>query len=93
LMWTQQKTNDGKTINYGLGFVVNPRGELTVSHGGSQSETKTSMIVQPNARRAIVVMCNCSYADPASLVRVVRSIVWDERSTTPGNTKAAVATP
>jgi serine beta-lactamase-like protein LACTB, mitochondrial len=93
LMWTQQKTNDGKTINYGLGFVVNPRGELTVSHGGSQSETKTSMIVQPNARRAIVVMCNCSYADPTSLVRVVRSIVWDERSTTPGNTKAAVATP
>jgi len=90
-MWTLQKTNDGKTSHYGLGFLVNPRGELTVSHGGSQSETRTFMIVQPNAGRAIVVMCNCSYADPSALVRVVRSAVWGEPSPTSGKTKSMTA--
>ena len=93
LMWTQQKTNDGKVSNYGLGFVVNPRGELTVSHGGSQSETKTFMIVQPNARRGIVVMCNCSYADPNALVRAVRSAVWSEPSPSTEKVKAVGASP
>lgn len=93
LMWTQQKTNDGKTIGYGLGFAVNPRGELTVSHGGSQSETKTSMVAQPYARRAIVVMCNCSYADPGAIVRAVRSSVWEEPARSEAKKKAATASP
>lgn len=92
-MWTQQKTNDGKATTYGLGFVVNLRGELTVSHGGSQSETKTSMVVQPNARRAIVVMSNCSYADAGALVRVVRSAVWGDPSPASGQSKAPAASP
>lgn len=78
MMWTPQKTNDGKSTAYGLGFAVSRRGEPTVSHGGSQAETKTQMIVQPNLRRGVVVMSNCSFADPTAIAKAVQSAVWDE---------------
>src|SRR4051812_16891942 len=60
IMWTPQRTSDGKVSSYGLGFVVSRRGELTVSHGGSQSESKTYLLVQPHLGRGVVVMSNCN---------------------------------
>jgi len=76
-MWTNQKTNDGKTINYGLGFVVQRRGELTLSHGGSQPETKTQLVLEPKRRRGVVVMSNCGYANAPAITKVVCDAVWD----------------
>jgi len=76
-MWTNQKTNDGKAINYGLGFVVQRSRELTVSHGGSQPETKTQLVVEPKRRRGVVVMSNCGYANPVAITGVVWNAVWD----------------
>jgi serine beta-lactamase-like protein LACTB, mitochondrial len=78
LMWTNQKTNDGKSIAYALGFVVQRKGELTVSHGGSQNETKTQLVLEPNRRRGVVVMSNCGYAHPPAITNVVWDAVWDE---------------
>lgn len=77
-MWTNQKTNDGKTIGYGLGFGVARTGELTVSHGGAQGETKTYMVVQPNLKRGVVVMSNSGYANPGDIATAVRTAVWGE---------------
>ena len=76
LMWTNQKTNDGKSIAYALGFVVQRKGELTVSHGGAQNETKTHLVLEPNRRRAVVIMSNCGYAHPPALTNALWDAVW-----------------
>jgi len=76
LMWTNQKTNDGKTIPYALGVVVQRKGEMTVSHGGSQNETKTHLVLEPNLRRGVVVMSNCGYAHPPGITNALWDAVW-----------------
>lgn len=64
MMWTPQKTFDGQTSSYGLGFVVQGDGErLKISHNGSQNETKTRMVIYPNQKHGVVVMCNTSPCD------------------------------
>jgi serine beta-lactamase-like protein LACTB len=63
LMWTPQKTKDGKATQYGLGFVVEDgRQGLKISHNGSQTETTTRMVLYPRTGRGVVVMCNCGFA-------------------------------
>lgn len=71
-MWTPQKTSDGKTTRYGLGFVVGRvNGRLLVSHNGSQEKTRTRMLIDPKGRRGIVVMSNTEHADPTALTNAV----------------------
>lgn len=71
-MWTPQKTSDGKTTRYGLGFVVSrANGQLLVSHNGSQEKTKTRMLIDPKGRRGIVVMSNTEHANPTELTNAV----------------------
>lgn len=74
IMWTAQKTADGKTTAYGLGFgVSNRNGVLKVSHGGSQDETKTRLIVYPKSKSGVVVMCNTNHANPGKISTAVYS--------------------
>lgn len=63
-MWTKQKTNDGEEQGYGLGFSLSEEnGMLKVSHGGSQDETKTRLVIYPKQRHGVVILCNSSPAD------------------------------
>ena len=65
LMWTPQSSADLKT-NYGLGFTVEKKnGTLKVSHNGSQEKARTRMVIYPEQKHGIVVMCNSRFADPA----------------------------
>lgn len=74
-MWTRQKLKDGKVTNYGLGFVVSTSGGLRIAHSGSQSETKTNMVLYPREKRGIVIMSNSSYADVSKLTNAVQSAI------------------
>lgn len=71
LMWTRQKTSDGKVTSYGLGFMVDDQNGLKVSHGGKQDETTTRLVIYPEKKHGIVVMTNCGFGDPAAISTAV----------------------
>ena len=67
-MWKLQPFNNGELSSYGLGVRVSGQGKsLKVWHGGSQEETKTRMVLYPQQRHGIVVLCNTRHADPAAI--------------------------
>lgn len=67
-MWTAQKTANGKSTDAGLGFFITEQnGTLKVSHGGSQSEARSRMVLYPKQKHGMVVLCNCGHADPAKI--------------------------
>ena len=71
-MWEPQITNNGTKTTRGLGVIVDQlNGKLRVSHGGAQEETKTHLVIYPEDRRGIVVMCNCRHAVPNGFVNAV----------------------
>ena len=73
-MWTRQHTSKGKETSYGLGVVVSNSGStLKISHGGSQDETRTRMVVYPRRKHGIVVMCNTQGCDPAGISTAIYS--------------------
>lgn len=63
LMWTPQSTSAGEKTTRGLGFTVEDQGGLKVSHGGSQPETKTRLVLYPEKKSGVVVLCNCGFAE------------------------------
>jgi CubicO group peptidase (beta-lactamase class C family) len=72
LMTTPQPTNDGELTTMGLGvFVSGSERSLKVSHGGSQNETRTRMVIYPKRKNGIVVMCNCEHADPGKFTTAI----------------------
>jgi serine beta-lactamase-like protein LACTB, mitochondrial len=63
LMWTAQKTADGTQTPYGLGFQIGEyKGRKVVSHGGSQEKARTVLLMLPDSRVAVAVMCNTESA-------------------------------
>jgi hypothetical protein len=71
-MWRPQATNDGAVSNRGLGFIVeNQNGRLRISHNGKQEETTTRLVIYPEDRHGVVVMCNCEYGNPTALATAV----------------------
>ena len=79
-MWTRQKLANGKgTTNFGLGFSFGktPGGREWVGHSGSQEKTKTMMMLEPKAKRAVVVMTNCEWANPAQVATAILDAVAD----------------
>jgi CubicO group peptidase (beta-lactamase class C family) len=71
-MWTAQPTADGTPTTYGLGFTVAGSGPgLRVGHTGAQEKTRTAFLVEPQARRAVVVMTNSEYGKPDEVARRV----------------------
>lgn len=72
-MWTRQRLNSGDETTMGLGFMLESDETLgpNVSHGGSQQETKTVMMIFPSRGIGVVVMCNCNYADASAVASAV----------------------
>ncbi|MFT4512030.1 MAG: serine beta-lactamase-like protein LACTB [Planctomycetota bacterium] len=58
-MWTEQRTEAGKPVGYGLGFGVREiRGKRVVQHSGAQSRVSTMLCMLPDEQLAVVIMCN-----------------------------------
>jgi serine beta-lactamase-like protein LACTB len=59
VMWTSQKTRDGKPTFYGLGWGVGQlRGRLQVSHTGGQAGVSTVLRYLPRDQVAVAMMFN-----------------------------------
>lgn len=72
LMMMPQPTNDGKATTMALGVYVSGKGKsFKFSHNGQQNETRTRMVVFPNRRHGIVVMCNGVHADPGKITTAI----------------------
>ena len=74
LMWTRQKTADGKPTSYGLGFGVRVRNgkRVRVSHSGGQAGTSCLMIIEPTeGGRVYAFMSNLRGANIGELAKKV----------------------
>ncbi|NRA56764.1 MAG: beta-lactamase family protein [Phycisphaerales bacterium] len=80
-MWTARTDGVGKPTGYGLGLGVSqPRGQLRIAHNGSQEKARTRLVIYPELRHGVVVMCNTQHADRGALTTAVyRAINAHER--------------
>ncbi len=67
IMWTRQKTSDGKETPYGLGWAIDDIFPATVSHGGGEWGTSTFIMLGPERRAGVVVMINLNGANATQL--------------------------
>lgn len=76
LMFTPQLTRDGKTHNYGMGWMAAKIGDVpVVSHSGGQQGIATDLILFPGQDLAVAVMLNRESAPAMQLAVVVARIV------------------
>jgi CubicO group peptidase (beta-lactamase class C family) len=69
-MSTEQHTTDGKGTGYGLGFgVATHNGVQIVQHSGAQSQVSTMLLMLPESRVAVAVLCNLEGQKLGALTR------------------------
>jgi len=64
VLWTSQKTTDGKETGYGIGWNVSrdAKGRRVVHHGGGSVGGTTALIIYPEAKVVIALITNLSSA-------------------------------
>ena len=68
MMWTSQKTSDGKETHYGLGWGITELDGIRIyAHTGGQQGTSTSLIAMPSRDYASAVMINMESIDAAKI--------------------------
>lgn len=78
-MWTSQKTSDGKETSYGLGWRIGKLGDMkSVSHGGGQAGTSTYLLLLPEKKVAVSLMCNLQGAKVETLAEELAEKVKPE---------------
>jgi serine beta-lactamase-like protein LACTB len=84
LMWTSQKTADGKPTGYGMGWgTMQKYGLSLVAHGGGQQGTSTTILLAPERRAGIVVLANMDNLDTGALADEMLGIVLGFKDKTP----------
>ena len=72
VMWQVQKLRNGKPTRWGLGFTLTKTGNaLTISHNGSQPETRTRLRITPKTKDGFVMLCNSSFVNPLKFEQTV----------------------
>jgi CubicO group peptidase (beta-lactamase class C family) len=67
-MLTRQKTRDGRTTGYGLGFAVGTRGgQREAWHQGGQERVSTVLYVRPDGDLAVALLANLEKLQPQVL--------------------------
>ena len=70
LMWTSQKTSDGKETGYGLGWGVSHEfGFRIVSHEGGQPRVATAIALAPDKKLGVAVLCNLEGSGPLEFAK------------------------
>jgi len=76
VMWTPQKTLDGKLTSYGLGWGVGKiAGVADVGHSGGQQGTSTYILMVPEQRDGVVVLINMEDMEAGTLGKQLMQIV------------------
>ena len=79
MMWTPQKTQDGETTLYGLGFLTLMIDHRRVAaHRGYQQKTATLLMMDPEKNIVIALMCNTEGSRLAGLATDLLRILVDE---------------
>ncbi len=60
LLWTSQKTSDGKETEYGIGWTVDrdSRGRARVRHSGGAQGGTANLVIYPSARLVLAMIVN-----------------------------------
>ncbi len=68
---TAQKTKDGKSTKYGIGFVIgqNSKNTPVVSHSGGGAGASTLLLIYPEEKVVIAIVCNLSQVPIGQLSR------------------------
>jgi CubicO group peptidase (beta-lactamase class C family) len=78
LLWTAQKTTDGKFTEYGMGWGISQKFGLNLyGHTGGQQGTSTSIVLAPENRAGIVVLANMDGVDAHGLSMQILQIALD----------------
>jgi len=81
LMFTPLALRNGQITGYGLGWGVRPwNGHFTVSHGGSQPETRTLILLFPSDGFAAAIATNTEGANLTPYVERLVDVVFEEES-------------
>jgi CubicO group peptidase (beta-lactamase class C family) len=96
-MWTPQKTKDGRTIPWGLGWDLTPiAGRFVVAHDGSQPETETYLVYVPSQHFAVALATNLQGANlhvfADRLAAIFLGDTWSQRPPWIRGSAAEVAT-
>src|SRR5712664_548148 len=78
VMWTAQKTEDGKPTGYGLGWgTLDKFGVRIVAHTGGQQGTSTAFALVPERRAGVVVLANMDGVNSGGLAEEILKIALD----------------
>lgn len=78
-MWTEQRTSDGKGTGYGLGFTLATKaGAQVVAHSGSQARVSTMLVLRPDAKVAVAVLCNLEGCKLGALAERIAALAAGE---------------
>ena len=78
-MFTSMATTSRYFTGYGMGWTVRPwKGHFQVSHGGSQAETKTYLLIFPTEKFAVAIAAKLEGADLMPYVKRLAGLVLDE---------------
>jgi len=76
MMWTSQKTSNGKETHYGLGWGITDLDGIRIfAHTGGQQGTSTSLIAMPSRDYASAVMINMESIDAAKINDAITRVV------------------
>jgi len=78
-VFTSMTTTHGKSTWYGMGWGVAPlKGHFMVSHGGSQPETRTYVLIFPTEYFAVAVGANLEKADLSPYVNFLSELILNQ---------------
>jgi CubicO group peptidase (beta-lactamase class C family) len=82
LMFSSQKTSDGKATEYGLGWDLEMMGEVrVVRHTGAQQGTTTAIFLAPERNSGVVLLTNMDGLSAGPRAREMMSILLGLQST------------
>ena len=78
-MWTAGKLNDGKAVEYGLGWQLNSfKGHKVIGHGGSIAGFTCYLVRFPDDKLTVVVLANLNPLNPRRLAEEVAALYLAE---------------
>jgi serine beta-lactamase-like protein LACTB, mitochondrial len=80
LLWTSQKTKDGKDTGYGIGWGVgrDPKGRLKIAHSGGAQGGTACLVIYPESRVAAAMIVNSDESFTGQTPRIAEMFLEGE---------------
>jgi serine beta-lactamase-like protein LACTB, mitochondrial len=80
LLWTSQKTKDGKETGYGIGWDVgrDPKGRLRIAHSGGAQGGTAYLVIYPESRVAAAMIVNSDESFTGQTPRIAEMFLEGE---------------